>query len=380
MMDQANNKKYGKRGVGMSFLIITALIILSIGVLGVWMWQSAKPVYAGSQIETCRASISLHETTEGNWPFPSTPRLCSTIYRIKGGEEVPLEKYTQDKRGAGKDIRQMIADCWYMWHEGRPGVMDDSLWDSSTGCRTCFVFKIKEKEKIKNFDEGPPLDNDLIRDLMQDIKPGSGEITSDACAFENTGGFLIGIPNTARSSLGSCSDLFVRPDESDKGKWVETPSKKAVGGKKCCVSSEFPNECENYGGICVADGEPIPAGYKAYKRSCPVKRECYVKDEDYFTYWSYLTQNGGSVLFVPKTRTEEGEFLRVDPNEKMNFNPGEKYAVVYVSPGDDLCPGDGTVCGLRKGLGGWIWTSEKPHLVLVSSFKDAYELGCIEGV
>jgi hypothetical protein len=383
MINPTKNKKYSKRGVGMSFLIITALVILSIGVIGVVFYKSTKPVYASSQVESCRISVAVHEKSEDKpWYLsllPDSPRFCSTIYRIKGDEEVPLEKYTQDKKGAGKDIREMIADCWYMWHEGRPGVFDDDLWDSVGGCSTCFVFKIKGGNKIKDIDKYPPLDSGFISEIMNE--PKFAEVRSHECAFENTGGFLIGpgSPNPDLTLLDSCNDFHVRPDNSDK--WMETASKYAVGDRKCCVSSQFPNECENYGGVCITSEDVIPEGYKPYKWSCPPKRECYVKDEDYFTYMDYITRygGGGSLLFVPKNKLPQSERDKLIFNltEKLTFTPGEKYAIMYISPSVDLCDSDG-VCTIE--VKGWVFTEEQLHLVAVSTFEDAYDLGCIEGI
>ena len=53
------------------------------------------------------------------------------------------------------------------------------------------------------------------------------------------------------------------------------------------------NECENKGGMCSESGIIDTYTKIYYKWYCPkAKQRCYVKEDDIYTYFKYLTQYG----------------------------------------------------------------------------------------
>jgi hypothetical protein len=269
-------------------IIMIFLLLLSAAVILWVVKSSATKASEKTQIDICRVSNEVRVGTEKyvHWYTGNihSPRICNTIYNL----EVPTEKYSQDIEGAKAEIGDMLKNCWYMWLEGsRKEVFTDQFgfWRGRKGCHVCYVFKIEDKVL-----EEDTLSWEILENALQNRIYFAAD-SSDKCS-PNVGGFMI-------PSAKSCEESFENYHESEdywreEREWKEVPSKKALAeDARCCISKDPQNECENKGGRCSESGIIDPYTKIYYKWYCPkAKQRCYVKDEDIYTYFKYLTQYG----------------------------------------------------------------------------------------
>jgi len=102
-------------------------------------------------------------------------------------------------------------------------------------------------------------------------------------------------------------------------------------GETCCYTDYG---CWNKGGICSANNPDVD-DYIEFENNawdCPSQMKCFVENENYFSYYEYITSYGGSGNIIIPT----------------NIKPGETYAISFGSPTGncELC----TKLGLGVGV------------------------------
>jgi hypothetical protein len=299
--------KKNKKGVeGGGFSIVAGLVILVISAIVIMLvvQHSAKRADEKVQVDLCRVSNEIKMGTYEKTGVFSTPRVCNTIDKISEKTKVPSEKYEQSKLGAEEEIRDMIKNCWYMWLEGSKG----NMFIERIGGKDCFVcYNFRVDEDIEGVSKQSILDS-MSEPYFASPDPNTG------CAT-NIGGFL----------RDDCSGVI-----NTISGWREYPSKEAVAaGKKCCISTKIPNECENRGGKCFSpDDGPDTTFINDYgnKWSCPKSTQrCYIKSENMFSYAKYITQFGGMGGSI--------YFQAFDGEDFGNPLGNQDYAISFVSFG-----------------------------------------------
>ena len=313
--------KKNKKGVeGGGFSIVAGLVILVISAIVIMLvvQHSAKRADEKVQVDLCRVSNEIKigaERRSGDWV--STPRVCNTIDKTTKKSQVPTENYDQNKKGAESEIRDMIKNCWYMWLEGSKSNTFEK-YPHTEGCFVCYLFKIKDEDEFEGVN--------LIGVEASMSEPYFASDSSNGCVT-NAGGFF---------QEDDCSGVI-----NTISGWREYPSKEAVAaGKKCCISTKIPNECENRGGKCFIPKKNDPKTQKdesletpldfpknyGNKWSCPKSTQrCYIKSENMFSYAKYITQFGGMGGSI--------YFQAFDGEDFGNPLGNQDYAISFVSFG-----------------------------------------------
>jgi hypothetical protein len=355
-----HNSIKNKKGVELAFGIIIGVVILLLSVVViVWVIKdSASKADEKTQVELCRVSneikqgIDRRTGTVTDILLGPAPRICSTIPKIKEKFRVPIKMYPQDKGGAEAEIREMIKNCWYMWLEGSEPNMFDKTFGSD--CFVCYKFLIKDLDEDVNF-------MSLAESMTE---PFFVEDASDKCA--PVGGFFI-------DEAESCEEDYHILGGVGADEWRGIPSEKAASEdepKKCCISKNAANECENKGGMCSEEGTSGDYNKIYYKWYCPkAKQRCYVKEEHMFSYVRYITEYGrmgGDVYFISPIEVErddiglvqppEGEEapppqVQVDP-DMITYPTGNTYAISFISPSEQFCETDQSTLGCLASVGG----------------------------
>lgn len=304
-----SKSKSGLEAAGFSIIAGLILLLLSGAIILALVKNQASKVDEKLQVDLCRISneikFGLIEKTSG---IVSGPQICNTIDKTDKKLQIPTKKYTQDNKGAETEIREMIKNCWYMWLDGSQKNTFEK-YPFSKGCFTCYSFKMSKEAEGVTF-------SSLSASLSE---PFFASDKSDQCA--PYGGYW-------RTQCNQDERKF--------------ESKKTPPGAnyKCCVK-DIRNECENKGGKCSSTGSPngFPKIYS--KWSCPGRGEtCYIADESIYSFVRYIREygsRGGDILFIPPGGKEATD---------MNFVPGERYAISFVSPSETICTkGEGTLGG-----------------------------------
>ena len=340
-------KKKGFTAAGFGIIVGIILLLLSGGLLLAIIKNQASKVDEKLQVDLCRISNEINfgiikEKTSG---IISGPQICSTIDKTEGKMQVPAKKYPQNNQGAEAEIRDMMKNCWHMWLDGSQKNTFEK-YPFSEGCFTCYTFKVSKDASGVTFKS--------LSDSMSE--PYFAADKSDQCA--PYGGYW----RTA------CN-------KEEK----EFSSKKTPPGAnyKCCVN-DIRNECENKGGKCSDLGSP--SGFpKIYpKWQCPGRSEtCYVKDDAVYSFIRYIREygsRGGDILFMPPGGQEATD---------MNFVPGERYAISFVSPNQQFCLKGitDTSAGCWLGMGGYLVVGGVGGVLLVkTSIAGAAATGVIKSL
>lgn len=309
--------KPGKKGVSMFWATLIGIILLlfSGGILLAAVKNQASKLDEDLQVKLCRTSneikFGLQDKTSG---VVSGPQVCYTIDKTDKNRQVPKAKYPQNNIGAESEIRDMVKNCWNMWLEGSQKNTFEK-YPFSEGCFTCYTFKIK---------------NDVGGVTFKSLSDSLSE------------------PYFAKDTSSQCSPYGGTWKASCSRAETEFNSKKTPPGAnyKCCVN-DVRNECENKGGRCSASGSPsgFPRIYNEWQ--CPGSSEsCYVREDAVFSFARYIRefgQRGGDIFFMPPGGTEAAN---------IDFVPGERYAVSFISPSSQLCTKEGGV-GCYASIGGY---------------------------
>ena len=280
----------------------------------------------------CRTFNVLRFATEidaGPAKFKVAPNACKTINKR---DELPSKEFkynTQgEQEGAKAEIRDMMARCWWMWVEGKYQNMFNSKWyNLKNGCFICYSFSVADNKNVGTFTY-----EDFARSLNSEY---DARDTSDKCAPLGQGGKCMEVCNDPRTRddfnhelpSGKCSPQngIIVSAENPQGKLKTEGGGSGGGGAngayeypKCCISTD---ECVNKGGIC-AEKE----GYVPFEKWKCGSGTCYVKKENVASYLDYIQGTAG-VGYGPG---------RVLFGDNEGFKPGLKYAVSFISPGNEF--------------------------------------------
>jgi hypothetical protein len=297
--------KRGIEAAGFGVLAGVIILLFSGGLLLAAIKEQSSKIDESVQVSICRISNEINfGIKEKTSDFVSGQQICNTIDKTKKKTQVPTSKYPQTNQGAELEIREMIKNCWHMWLDGSEGnVFRKYPIFGQEGCHVCYTFKIKEKIDGVTFSS---LSNSMaepffVEDKTDKCAPGGGGLWKDQCEEEEI---------TANT----------------RGK---SPS-------KCCAKG-VRNECENKGGKCSVNPIVEKSLYNGWK--CPKRGEnCYVEKNDLYSYTRYIREfgkKGGDILFA----AEEGA-------TDVKFNPGEVFAVSFVSPNKEICTELGCIAAM----------------------------------
>jgi len=297
--------KKNKKGVRIGFAVIIGIIILLLTFSAIFTVIKAFASKSDEklQVDACRITnaikFGLKEKTK--WVI-SVQQACTTIDKTKPKLQVPTRDYPKTKEGAELEIREMIKNCWYMWLEGSVyNMFEKTPW--SSGCFTCYTFKIKEGIEDVTFSS---LEQSMNEPFFVADK-------SDNCA--GNGGFL-------RTECEK-DEKATQPKDEFKDTTL-----------KCCVKKDLENKCENKGGKCSSEGAPkdFPNIYNEWQ--CPKNdQSCYVAEDSEYSYLRYIREyeaRGGEIMFIAP---EEGNKDIKD----VAYEPGKIYAISFVSPSEQFC-------------------------------------------
>ena len=309
---------YGKNKKGLeSSTLVEMLLIIGATVVLLNVFTAATTYASEKTSESlCKNFNALRfgavKTPVGTYNVVSRP--CKTIE--KGN--LPSKDYKGHidgpKEGAKAEIRESMARCWSMWAEGKEPNMFESQWyNLQNGCFVCYTFGIDKNAGSFSYDE-------YTASLYN---PYYAVDSSDKCAG-SLGGF--------------CREGCIKSSEREAGSY------KCKQGEKCCISADN-NKCENKGGKCLSEptGEYI-IKYINDDWRCESGGACFVKADNMMSYLDYI-QGGVSPPAAPS---------KIRFGDKDGFNPINKYAISFVSPGKNF--GFDTTAGLITTAGGAVLT------------------------
>jgi len=293
MYNLIKNKK------GVHPVIVILISLLSVVVLFLVIKNTAPAFAEESVIQLCRNSNALKATIDDATPvFNPGQRVCSTILKTSGSEQIPSSRYTQkisdEDEAATAEIADMMKNCWFMWLEGEQPETFKNFW-SSNGCFVCYEFKVKNSVKLK----------DLVDTLNRPVEVTADKVCSPA------GGYLINIKGPETCKRGEKAI-----------KTLDTPP-----GQLCCIR-DIRNECENLGGEC--SDESISGKFLYSKWSCPKGESCYVPSKMISkSFEEYIKKDppGGNILYVKNKKVS-----KLDTSITDTLIPKKSYAISYVSP------------------------------------------------
>ncbi len=291
------NKKSLVKSFLVGILITTAGFLLIVGISHVFI----NKANASTADKVCKASIALKEASyreikAGPIKFGSvaTPRLCRTI-------EFDLP---EDKSATKEDIKKQFADlmasCWDRYGEG---LIEDVFKEGDTSqknCEVCYAINLRETSKFKDQDQIG------LNDFLQYLYETPYKVSSESDDCKVSGGYCI--------DSDDIDDCAVQLDVDSSYALVDKKSTVCrKQGKSCCYTDY---ECWNRGKICSSEN-PDESKYRQYDGwECPPKMNCFVENEDYYTYGEYIQRFGG-----------KGNIIITAP-----IIPGETYAISFGSP------------------------------------------------
>ncbi|MBI2654701.1 hypothetical protein HYX02_07910 [Candidatus Woesearchaeota archaeon] len=297
-MSLAKNKK----GIEVSTLVEIILIIIAAGlIIGVFNYAASKADEQTSE-KLCRGFNALRFAThidKGPFTYDIVPGACKTL--DKG--DLPTSDYKDfeggPKEAAKKEIREMMAKCWWMWLEGKqPNLFQTSTVRLQNKCFICYDFSL-------NKDVGTIQIPELIASLDY---PYIAIDKSDRCAGGGQGGYCrkeckADPKYTRKSESSQCAEKF--PDKPE-----------------CCISEDRRDECLNKEGVCEAR-----EGYKLFDKWQCKSGKCYVKKENFASYLDYIQGTGG-------ISGGAGFLVYEDKLEEQGLTTKKKYGITIISPGN----------------------------------------------
>ena len=279
-----------------SVLIITVAFVLILILWGKFI-EKVEPEVAESLCESFNAARMKFSVNPADHKLTLAPNSCNTIHKT-GKNSLPESNYDQNLNGLKENIKRLMIKSWDMWLKGyEQNILDANYFRAKEKCFISYTFNVKEGMPQLN-------SNDFIQSLSDSIY--LAEDSSDKCALTDlglAGGFC----------MDSCTGNYP----------VETRSTQCKG-KKCCISENLKNECENKGGKCSfscnADEKEFlkPLGWDC----ADANSICCVNNKHIYSHLDYIQFYGGPG--------------RVSIKENMNFCPqgsncADTYAVVFVA-------------------------------------------------
>ena len=314
-----------KKGIEWSTLIEILLILVATFLIITIFTIAAGRADDKTAENLCRGFNAIRYATqigEGKLGVTLAPKACKTIDK----KDVPSKDYKSnidsDKESAQKEIRDLMARCWWMWLEGnQKNMFDKSFYNWQNGCFICYTFSTEKDVGFMSYDGlSASLNNPYYAvDRTDKCAPlGQGGKCMDSC----TEPFTTEVPsskcNPQESLAVEIGEKLINPD-STKDSTTEEKTGTGVPKRKCCTAE---NECENRGGKCLSEPTQV---YSVYYSGWQCKQgRCYLEPDKMASYLDYIQGTrgagggAGKVLFL-----NEG-----------GIKPGTKSAITFVSPGD----------------------------------------------
>ena len=309
-----------KKGLEFATLIEIILVLIGTGLLiGVFLIASARADEKTAE-NLCRGFNALRFGTEYEvkplgvpiYKFKFAPKACKTIDK----KDLPSSDYKNHinglKEGTKTEIRNLMARCWWMWLEGhQQNMFEKGFYNIQNGCFVCYTFSIDKN--VQGFGY-----NELAASLNA---PYYAVDSTDRCASSGQGGKCM-------QSCDKNSDYFSR----------EVPSNRCAQGLKCCVATDSQDECKNKEGRCLS--EPTTEYNQLYTKWQCKTGSCFIKKDKIASYLDYIQGTAGV----------SGGAGKVLFGDNEGFKPGLKYAITFISPGNEWDAG--TLLGLVTTGGG----------------------------
>ena len=323
-----------RRGIAWSTLALMLIAVVSFIAVSYTVSRAVEKAPAALQEEICRAAVLIRQKIGGTSPMGAGATVpievaCKTITL-----DVPV-KNTADRttEGVEKQLADRVARCWYMYGEGvvKDVFAGDPLFADK--CAVCYAIDVKEWENGRQ-----------------------EKITSTEFSQ-----YLWNTPYIVRSGSDRCKQLGgTCTDEKREGKdlaWYRYEINNEVCREKEKTYCEYSDyECLNKGGTCSSS--PV-VGMQPYQQwKCPQSLQCYVQNEQYFSYYNYV-------------QFYEGEGVI---NVLSDIMPGESYAIAFGSPTQSCATCE------RGVLGGFVATAAGLGLMGSGAVASATGWGAIIGV
>ena len=317
------------KGGGIEFgTLIEALLILMTFVVIVMVFQiAASRADEKTQENLCRGFNAIRYGTQELTGFQIGPKACNTIDK----KDVPSDNYENHvdgiQAGAQAEIRKLLTRCWWMWLEGNHRDMfETSTLSIKEKCFMCYTFSLDKKAESISYQQ-------LSASLSEPYYAVDG---TDRCAPASQGGWCMDdcnlefpkeVPSTkCNPQISGFLETGERVIESTSAskRTEQEKNLESLRTRKCCISE---SECESKGGKCLDEpNKDYTIYYNNWK--CKSNDDCYIKPEKSASYLDYIqgtkgVQGGaGKVLFA----------------DNAGFNPGQKYAITFLSPGKEWNP------------------------------------------
>ena len=308
--------KIKKKSITSTMLTVIFLAIVSFFIISLFIAKAKEKSDEEAGIQLCRISIATREKTGIETPVIGTeievaPLICSTAK----AEDVGKDK---TKEEVMKYIANKIVKCWYKYQEGNvKDVFKGSTFEDN--CQICYPLNIKE---WKDYKEGDKITSEDLVAFMYNNVYKVREDNEDCKMF---GGYCVKNEEECEelSKERSADKKYFKTDD-------DTKCKKGEEEKVCCYSSY---DCLSKGGVCSYDAPGIT--YKGYdKWACPSGTgECWIKEENYYTYLEYVQSYGGLGVVAVLTQ---------------NIEKGQSYAISFGSPTENC--GDTCIQWAKPGL------------------------------
>ena len=315
-----------KKGIEWSTLIEILLLIVATTLIITIFTIAAGRADEKTAENLCRGFNAIRYATqigEGKLSLTLAPKACKTIDK----KEVPNKDYKNNadsvKESAQKEIRDLMARCWWMWLEGnQKNMFDKSFYNLQNGCFICYTFSTgKDVGYMKYEDISASLNKPYYAvDRTDRCAPlGQGGMCMDSC----TEPFTTEVPsskcNPQESGFVEAGEKLINPDSTkDSSSKSEEKTSTGVPIRKCCTAED---ECVNRGGKCLTTPDSTLVPYANWQ--CK-QGHCYLEPDKMASYLDYIQGTrgagggAGKILFL-----NEG-----------GIHTGTKYAVTFVSPGN----------------------------------------------
>lgn len=313
------NKKSMVKAFIVGILLLSVGFLLIAAILKIFEGKAE----AATLDSICKGSVALREKTYRDIYEPlggtkvgdvATPLLCRT------SDLYLPEDRDATKEQVKKEFAELMASCWNRYGGG---LIEDvfKVGDPHIkNCQVCYTVSLRETSKFKD----EITSTEFLQYLFDTPYKVSPE--NDGCKVE--GGFCIDSENW--------EDCGEKIDADDSYLLID---KKSIvckqKGKAACCYTDY--ECWNRGGICSSTNPNVDE-YKQYDEwDCPSEMECFIENENYYSYGEYIQRFGGDGNLIVLT----------------DIKPGETYAISFGSPTDhcDICTKIGIGTGIAAGGG-----------------------------
>lgn len=319
--------KSKRGGLELSTLAEIILLLLAAGLIIYIFTYAAGRAQEKTSEKLCRgfnvlryarvAGVPVGRIDKGPITINLVPRACKTIDK----QDLPGADYKDNPNGltegAKAQLRDMVANCWWMWLEGKqPNIFDTSTVSLQNKCFICYAFSIDKSVKDEANENN--INGISLQSFISSLDyPYQAIDKSDGCAPGGEGGYC----------ANPCSGDTPRAISSQACAKKYKSGSAASNDLKCCIAEDRNDQCINNGGEC----SPNPVeGSRFYSKWTCSRGYCYVKEKEgnFITYLDYVQGTNGA-------KGGAGFLVYEDKIKKDNgLITGKKYAVTLISPGN----------------------------------------------